>query len=99
MKKLLCISTAILIAASAAGCNSSDPGDRAVAGGLIGAATGAAVGGLATGKWGGAAAGAAIGGVGGAVVGAATAPQQREPQCARWGRDYYGNPVCTQYYR
>ena len=54
--------------------NPYDPGQRAVAGGLIGAGTGAAIGALAGGGRG-AAAGALIGGGIGAVGGAVTTPQ------------------------
>lgn len=95
MKKLMSVAAVAILVSGLAACQT--PEERAVGGALLGAAAGAAIGGAATGKWGGAAAGAAIGGVGGAVVGAATAPPRRE--CARWGRDYYGNPVCTAYYR
>lgn len=94
MKKLLSISAIAIVVSGLAACNT--PQDRAVGGGLLGAAAGAAIGAAATGRASGALAGAAIGGVGGAVVGAATAPQPRE--CARWRRDYYGNTVCTAYY-
>jgi hypothetical protein len=52
-----------------AGCG-TDPGDRAVSGGLLGAGAGAAIG-AATGNW---ATGAAIGAASGAVIGAATDP-------------------------
>ena len=81
-----------------AGCGTS-PGERAVSGGLIGAAGGAAIG-AAVGN---PAAGAAIGAVGGAVVGAATDPcdldlgdpfwrdhNGRDGYRERCGRDYRG---------
>ena len=48
----------------------TNPGDRAVSGGLLGAGAGAAIGSLS----GNAGAGAVIGGVGGAAVGALTDP-------------------------
>lgn len=70
-----------------AGCNAASRTDRTIAGGGIGAATGAAIGGLATGTWGGALAGAAIGGVGGAIIGNATTPR------ACWARDAYGRRI------
>lgn len=92
MKKLMSISAIAIVLGGLAACNT--PQDRAVGGGLLGAAAGAAIGAAATGRASGALAGAAIGGVGGAVVGAATAPRE----CARWGRDYYGNTVCRAYY-
>lgn len=64
--------------------------ERAVAGGAIGAGTGALIGGLATGTGGGALAGAAIGGVAGAVIGAETTPRRR---C--W-INRYGERVCRR---
>lgn len=50
----------------------SDPGDRAVSGGLLGAGAGAAIGSVT----GGAGTGAVIGGVSGAALGALTKPDQ-----------------------
>ena len=61
--------TVSVAALALSGCG-TNPGDRAVSGGLLGAGAGAVIG-AATGN---AAAGAAIGGVTGAVVGAATDP-------------------------
>ena len=94
MKKAMLLGAAVASALALAGCNS--PQDRALGGAALGATTGAVIGGLATGRVGGAVAGGVIGGVAGGVLGAATAPQQ--PRCARFGYDYYGNYVCTQYY-
>jgi osmotically inducible lipoprotein OsmB len=94
--------TSLVIAACAgllAGCNAYDPRDRAVAGGLVGAGTGAVIGGLATGRPGGALAGGLIGAAGGAIVGAATTPRGYYGggyyQRVRWCRGYddYGYPV------
>ena len=63
------------VAVGASGCtNPNDPTQRAVAGGAIGAGTGAAVGALAGGGRG-AATGALIGGGVGALGGALTAPR------------------------
>ncbi len=85
MKKIIvCAALALSLGA----CQSNNPGDRAVAGGLVGAGAGAVVGGLATGRAGGALAGAAIGGAGGAILGASTAPA---PAWCR-GYDDYGRP-------
>jgi hypothetical protein len=83
----------VALAGGLAACNANSPGDRAVAGGLIGAGTGAVVGGVASGTTGGALAGAAIGGAGGAIIGAATTPERRAR--ARWcqGTDAYGRLV------
>ncbi len=80
------IAVAAACAGVLAGCNAYDPRDRAVAGGLIGAGTGAVVGGLATGRPGGAVAGGIIGAAGGAIIGAATTP--RRYYRARWCRGY-----------
>ncbi|MGL5116285.1 MAG: bacteriocin [Beijerinckiaceae bacterium] len=84
---------AIVIAGALAGCNAYNPRDRAMAGGLIGAGTGAVIGGVATGRAGGAVAGGIIGGAGGAIIGAATTP--RRYSRVRWCRGYdrYGYPV------
>jgi len=67
--RTLALGSTLAAAIALAGCG-TNPGDRAVSGGLIGAGAGAAIG-AATGN---PAAGAAIGGVTGAVVGAATSP-------------------------
>jgi osmotically inducible lipoprotein OsmB len=67
--KTLILGTVMAAALALGGCG-TDPGDRAVSGGLIGAGAGAAIG-AAAGNPG---AGAAIGAVTGAVVGAATDP-------------------------
>lgn len=63
------IGTAIASVLMLAGCG-TNPGDRAVSGGLLGAGAGAVIGAAA----GNPAAGAAIGGAAGAITGAATDP-------------------------
>ncbi|HWA91595.1 MAG TPA: YMGG-like glycine zipper-containing protein [Rhizomicrobium sp.] len=67
--KKLAVGTALVAALALSGCG-TNPGDRAVSGGLLGAGAGAVIG-AATGNAG---AGAAIGAVSGAVIGAATSP-------------------------
>src|SRR4051812_9555100 len=67
--KNLVLGSAIAAALALGGCG-TNPGDRAVSGGLLGAGAGAAIG-AATGS---AATGAVIGGVAGAAIGAATDP-------------------------
>ncbi len=91
MKKMI---ACLMLAGSLGACNSYNSTDRAVAGGLIGAGTGAVIGGVATGRAGGALAGAAIGAAGGAIVGAATTPARgyRAYRTCR-GYDEYGNTV------
>jgi osmotically inducible lipoprotein OsmB len=81
------ILASLALAGVLAGCNAYDPRDRAIAGGLIGAGTGAVVGGLATGRPGGAVAGGLIGAAGGAIIGAATTPR-RPYYRGRWCRGY-----------
>ena len=74
MRKILLIAAT---SACLAGCGSPyNTGDRALSGGLIGGAGGAAIGGLAGGGKG-ALIGGAAGAVGGAAVGAATTPSPR----------------------
>ncbi|BBF94222.1 hypothetical protein BLTE_29070 [Blastochloris tepida] len=80
MKKILVASA---IALALGGCSQYSSRDRAVAGGLIGAGTGAAIGAAATGTGGGALAGGAIGAVAGAAIGAATTPER-----CYWSRRY-----------
>jgi hypothetical protein len=80
-----------------AGCGTS-PGERAVSGGMLGAAGGAAIG-AATG--GNPATGAAIGAIGGAVVGAATDPCDLDLGDPFWrdhdGRDGYARRCGHEY--
>lgn len=66
-----------------------DPGQRAVAGGLIGAGAGAAIGAMAGGGRG-AALGALAGGAVGAATGAATAEPEPPPAYAQGYYDQYG---------
>src|SRR5215472_2398783 len=82
------LATAVLAALSLSalsacngGVNPYDPAQRALAGALIGAGSGAAIGAIAGGGEG-AAIGAAAGGVLGAVAGAATTPSGPPPQAA-----------------
>jgi osmotically inducible lipoprotein OsmB len=83
---------AIILAGSLTACNAYNPTDRAIAGGLIGAGTGAVIGGVATRSPGGAVAGAVIGGAGGAIIGAATTPSRGYRRSCR-GYDEYGRSV------
>ena len=66
-----------------AGCG-SDPGDRMLSGGLLGAGAGAAIGSVA----GGAGTGAIIGGVSGAALGGLTRPDQIDLGTPLWRRHY-----------
>ena len=94
MNKIISIAAVAILAVGLGACTQEE---RAVGGGVLGAAAGAAIGsavtgGRASGAW----TGAAIGGLAGAAVGATSGEGRR---CARVGYDYYGNRVCTAYYR
>ena len=86
--RALTICAGLAAALLLAGCG-TDPGDRAVSGGMIGAGAGAIIG-AATGT---AATGAVIGAVGGALVGGATDPCDLDLGQPFWrdhgGRDGY----------
>jgi osmotically inducible lipoprotein OsmB len=73
-----------------AGCSEYSRSDRALAGGALGAGTGALVGGLATDSAGGAIVGGVLGGAAGAIVGAETTPH------ACVARDRYGRRYAVQ---
>ena len=84
-KALLIIATGLCLA----GCGSRyNAGDRALSGGLIGGAGGAAVGGLAGGGKG-ALIGGGAGAAGGAAVGAATTPSPRSGTYSSGSGSYY----------
>jgi hypothetical protein len=99
MKRTFMLAAVFAAGLMMTGCYS--PGERAVGGAAIGGLAGAGIGSLASGgRTSSTLAGAALGAATGAVVGAATAPPPPPPgpRCARWGRDYYGQPVCIDYY-
>lgn len=74
MKKTV-LAIAMIAGLGMAGCNSTNPNDRALAGGAIGAATGAVVAAAAGANTGTTLAVAAGTGIAGAAVGAATTPR------------------------
>jgi hypothetical protein len=98
MRKILALALALAGAASLSGCYTPQQQTGTLAGGALGAGTGALIGSAVSGgSAGGAIAGGLIGAGTGALVGnAVTAPQPG--QCARWGYDYNGNRVCTAFY-
>jgi len=78
-RTILAPGAVLLLCLGVAGCAEPyDPGQRALAGGLIGAGSGAAIGAIAAGGTG-AAIGAAVGGGVGAVAGAFTTPSPAAP--------------------
>jgi hypothetical protein len=97
MKKTLTLALGLAGALSLSACQTSQQQTGTLAGGAIGADTGALVGSAVSGgSAGGAIAGGLIGAGTGALVGnAVTAPSGR---CAQFGYDYNGNRVCTAFY-
>ena len=98
MKKTLALALALAGGLSLSGCYTPQQQTGTLAGGAIGAGTGALIGSAVSGgSAGGAIAGGLIGAGTGALVGnAVTAPQPG--RCAQWGYDYNGNRVCTAFY-
>lgn len=82
MKRLAKVGILCLAGLAVAGCG-TDPADRGVSGGLLGAGTGAAIGALA----GNAATGALWGGVGGAAIGLLTSSNTLDLGKPIWRRD------------
>ncbi|HZZ26025.1 MAG TPA: hypothetical protein VFE60_27285 [Roseiarcus sp.] len=97
MRKILALLLALGAAVSVSACQTPQQQTGTLAGGAIGAGTGALVGSaLSHGSAGGAIAGGVIGAGTGALIGnAVTQPSGR---CAQWGYDYNGNQVCTAFY-
>ena len=93
MKKIIALALALAGALSVSACYTPQQQTGTLAGGAIGAGTGALIGSAVSGgSAGGAIAGGIIGAGTGALVGnAITAPQGR---CMRWSYDPNGNRVC-----
>jgi len=102
MKKLTCLSLALAMATSLAGCDTPQ-GQNAAGGAVMGGATGALLGAALTGRPGGAVIGGVTGAATGAMVASAMTPQDPgyappPRRCAEFYYDYYGNRVCRTYY-
>ncbi len=97
MKKTFAVALALAGALCVSGCYTPQQQTGTLAGGAIGAGTGALIGSAVSGgSAGGAIAGGLIGAGTGALVGnAVTAPSGR---CAQYGYDYNNNRVCTAFY-
>jgi hypothetical protein len=101
MKTHLALALAFIGAVSMSACQTPQQQTGTLAGGAVGAGTGALIGSAVThGSAGGAIAGGLIGAGTGAMVGnAVTAPPAPPPgRCAQWGYDQNGNQVCTAFY-
>jgi len=99
MKKTFALALAMSGALSVSGCYTPQQQTGTLAGGAIGAGTGALIGSAVSGgSAGGAIAGGLIGAGTGALVGNAVTAPQPSGRCAQWGYDYNGNRVCTAFY-
>jgi hypothetical protein len=99
MKKTLTLALALVGALSVSGCYTPQQQTGTLAGGAIGAGTGALIGSAVSGgSPGGAIAGGLIGAGTGAMVGNAVTAPPAGGRCAQWGYDYNGNRVCTAFY-
>jgi hypothetical protein len=98
MKKHLAVALAFAGAVLVSACQTPQQQTGTLAGGAIGAGSGALIGStLSGGSAGGAIAGGVIGAGTGALIGnAVTAPPSG--RCAQWGYDPNGNRVCTAFY-
>ena len=96
MKKMIALALAFAGAMSVSACQTSQH-TGTLAGGTIGAGTGALIGSAVSG---GGAGGAIAGGVIGAGTGALVGNRVTRPHrhCARWGFDQNGNRVCLAFY-
>ncbi|HME83874.1 MAG TPA: hypothetical protein VKG91_04825 [Roseiarcus sp.] len=97
MRTMLALSLALAAAVSVSACQTPQQ-QNALAGGALGAGTGALIGSAVSGgNAGSTIAGAAIGAGTGALIGAAATPPP-QGRCAQWGYDYNGNRVCVAFY-
>lgn len=90
MKKSLFVCAAVAIVLAA--CSPYSRTDRALAGGAIGAGTGAVIGAAASNSVGGALVGGVIGGAAGAIIGAETTPRACVARDSRGRRVYVQCP-------
>jgi hypothetical protein len=98
MNKNFALALALAAAVPTSACQTPQQQTGTLAGGAIGAGTGALIGSAVSGgSAGGAIAGGVIGAGTGALIGnAATAPPPG--RCAQWGYDNNGNRVCIAFY-
>jgi len=99
MRKIIALTLALAAAASVSACYTPQQQTGTLAGGAIGAGTGALIGSAVSGgSAGGAIAGGIIGAGTGALVGNAVTAPPPPRRCAQWGYDPNGNRVCTAFY-
>jgi uncharacterized protein YcfJ len=95
-KKMIALALAFAGAMAMSACQTPQQQTGTLAGGAIGAGTGALIGSAVSG---GSAGGAIAGGVIGAGTGALIGNAVTRPRCARWGFDQNGNRVCVAFYQ
>jgi len=95
-KKVIALVLAFAGATAMSACQTPQQQTGTLAGGAIGAGTGALIGSAVSG---GSAGGAIAGGVIGAGTGALIGNAVTRPRCARWGFDRFGNRVCVAFFR
>ena len=99
MTRVLVLSLALAGAMSLSACQTTQQ-TGTLAGGAIGAGSGALIGSaISGGSAGGAIAGGVIGAGAGALIGNAVTRPHHRHHCARWGFDRHGNRVCVAFYR
>ena len=95
-KKMIALALAVAGAMALSACQTPQQQTGTLAGGAIGAGTGALIGSAVSG---GSAGGAIAGGVIGAGTGALIGNAVTRPSCAQWGFDQNGNRVCLAFYQ
>jgi uncharacterized protein YcfJ len=95
-KKMIGLALALAGAMAMSACQTPQQQTGTLAGGAIGAGTGALIGSAVSG---GSAGGAIAGGVIGAGTGALIGNAVTRPRCAQWSFDQNGNRVCLAFYQ
>jgi hypothetical protein len=95
MRKIHVLGLALAAAVSVSGCQTPQQQTGTLAGGAIGAGTGALGSAVSHGSAGGAVAGGLGAGTGALIGNGVTAPPPG--RCAQWAYDYNGNRICTAY--
>jgi hypothetical protein len=99
MKRIAGFVAALVGAMSVSACQTTQQQTGTLAGGAIGAGSGALIGSAVSGgSAGGAIAGGVIGAGTGALIGNAVTAPPPPGRCAKWSYDYNNNRVCTAFY-
>jgi uncharacterized protein YcfJ len=99
MKRIVGLVAALVGAMSVSACQTPQQQTGTLAGGAIGAGSGALIGSAVSGgSAGGAIAGGVIGAGTGALIGNAVTAPSPPGRCAKWSYDYNNNRVCNAFY-